>query len=118
MDCGTMQKKVNGISTFSTIQMTLFGGLPLFWGHATSNDLTHWQDEPVAIAPKRNDSGAYSGSMVIDHNNTSGFFNDTVDPRQRCVAIWTYNTQKVKNNTLAIPLMVVTLLLNTKRTLF
>ncbi|QID81820.1 Invertase 4 [Saccharomyces pastorianus] len=67
-------------------------GLPLFWGHATSNDLTHWQDEPVAIAPKRNDSGAYSGSMVIDHNNTSGFFNDTVDPRQRCVAIWTYNT--------------------------
>ncbi|MCB7039497.1 levanase, partial [Eggerthella sinensis] len=28
----------------------------------------------------------------MDHNNTSGFFNDTVDPRQRCVAIWTYNT--------------------------
>ena len=67
-------------------------GLPLFWGHATSDDLTHWQDEPVAITPKRNGSGAYSGSMVIDYNNTSGFFNDTIDPRQRCVAIWTYNT--------------------------
>lgn len=67
-------------------------GTPLFWGHATSDDLTNWEDQPIAIAPKRNDSGAFSGSMVVDYNNTSGFFNDTIDPRQRCVAIWTYNT--------------------------
>ncbi|QID78288.1 Invertase 4 [Saccharomyces pastorianus] len=82
-------------------------GLPLFWGHATSNDLTHWQDEPVAIAPKRNDSGAYSGSMVIDHNNTSGFSMILLIQDKDAWQSGLIILQKVKNNTLAIPLMVV-----------
>ncbi|AGO10974.1 AaceriAFR529Wp [[Ashbya] aceris (nom. inval.)] len=67
-------------------------GLPLYWGHLTSKDLQSWEDHGVAIRPPRNDSGAYSGSMVVDYNNTSGFFNDSIDPAQRAVAIWTYNT--------------------------
>ncbi|AET37699.1 beta-fructofuranosidase SUC2 Ecym_1473 [Eremothecium cymbalariae DBVPG len=67
-------------------------GFPLCWGHATSEDLMLWKNHGVAISPARNDSGVYSGSAVIDYNNTSGFFDDSVDPRQRVVAIWTYNT--------------------------
>lgn len=66
-------------------------GLPLYWGHSTSKDLTFWDFEGIAISPESDDSGAYSGSAVVDTNNTSGFFNDTVDPEQRVVAIWTYN---------------------------
>ncbi|KAG0660322.1 hypothetical protein C6P45_001618 [Maudiozyma exigua] len=67
-------------------------GLPLYWGHATSKNLTTWDQEKIAIEPLSDDSGAYSGSMVVDYNNTSGFFDNTTDPRQRAVAIWTYNT--------------------------
>lgn len=66
--------------------------LPLYWGHSVSSDLTNWDYQGIAIAPERDDSGAYSGSAVVDFNNTSGFFNDSVDPRQRVLAIWTYNT--------------------------
>lgn len=67
-------------------------GVPLYWGHSTSKDLATWNETDIAIRPARNDSGAYSGSMVIDYNNTSGFFNGSVDPRQRVIAMWTYNT--------------------------
>ncbi len=42
------------------------------WGHATSTDLFHWQEQPVAIEP--DDLGyIYSGSAVLDKNNTAGF---------------------------------------------
>lgn len=67
-------------------------GRPLAWGHSVSSDLTIWNDTGVAIRPHRNDSGAYSGSMVIDYNNTSGFFNGSVDPRQRVIAMWTFDS--------------------------
>lgn len=66
-------------------------GSPLYWGHAVSDDLTTWSERDIAIRPKSNDSAVFSGSAVVDFNNTSGFFNDSVDPRQRVVAIWTYN---------------------------
>lgn len=66
-------------------------GLPLYWGHSTSKDLATWEFEGIAIGPERDDSGAYSGSAVVDTRNTSGLFNDSVDPRQRVVALWTYN---------------------------
>jgi sucrose-6-phosphate hydrolase SacC (GH32 family) len=42
------------------------------WGHATSTDLYHWQEQPVAIACTPT-SGIFSGSAVVDINNTSGF---------------------------------------------
>lgn len=42
------------------------------WGHAVSSDLINWEEKPVAI-PVQNGVMAYSGSVVVDWNNSSGF---------------------------------------------
>lgn len=59
------------------------------WGHATSQDLYHWINQPIAIFPPNENSNIYSGSAIVDVNNTSGFF-----PHQNngVVAIYTINT--------------------------
>ena len=42
------------------------------WGHAVSRDLVHWEQLPVAI-PELGDEMAFSGGVVVDRENTSGF---------------------------------------------
>ena len=42
------------------------------WGHATSRDLLHWEEQPVAI-PCDAQEAIFSGSVVFDRNNSSGF---------------------------------------------
>jgi levanase len=42
------------------------------WGHAVSRDLFHWEELPVAI-PWSADEHIFSGSIVVDERNTSGF---------------------------------------------
>ncbi|CCK70407.1 beta-fructofuranosidase SUC2 KNAG_0E01410 [Huiozyma naganishii CBS 8797] len=79
-------------------------GLPLYWGHSTSKNLTLWDDVGVAIEPMANNSGAYSGCMVIDYSNTTGFFGEDVSPEQRVVAIWTYNTPESETQYLSYSL--------------
>jgi beta-fructofuranosidase len=44
------------------------------WGHATSEDLYHWVNQPIALFPPNNYTYVFSGSAVVDVNNTSGFF--------------------------------------------
>lgn len=60
------------------------------WGHLVSTDLIHWKHLPYALTPTegwgKGGCAAYSGSAVVDENNTAGF--QTGD-EQPIVAIWT-----------------------------
>ena len=55
------------------------------WGHATSTDLLTWTEHPVAIAYDE-DEDIFSGSIVFDRDNTSGFGTDSAPP---LVAVYT-----------------------------
>jgi fructan beta-fructosidase len=60
---------------------------PMHWGHAVSKDMMIWKHKPVALFP--DDNGfIFSGSAVVDHNNTSGFGTKN---NPALVAIFTYH---------------------------
>lgn len=58
------------------------------WGHCQSPDLIRWKTMPHAIYPDRFGE-AYSGSCVIDEENTSGLFDESTPPLSRIVAFYT-----------------------------
>lgn len=67
------------------------------WGHAESADLVHWKHSPVAIpevVTPDTTTFIYSGSAVLDKNNTSGFAKDGKPP---IVAIFTADKPKQHN---------------------
>lgn len=60
---------------------------PMHWGHATSKDMIYWEELPIALEP--DEMGyIFSGSAVVDVNNTSGFGDGTTPP---VVAMFTYH---------------------------
>lgn len=50
---------------------------PMHWAHATSTDLLTWEEHPIALAPDSIGT-IFSGSIVIDRNNTAGFGENAV----------------------------------------
>lgn len=69
------------------------------WGHATSRDLYHWVNQPIALFPGNRSEGIFSGSSVVDVNNTSGLF---PDQDNGVVAIYTLNSPNDQSQNLAI----------------
>ena len=57
---------------------------PMHWGHATSKDLVHWKEQPIALYPDKLGM-IFSGSAVIDKDNTAGFGKNAM------VAIFTHH---------------------------
>lgn len=67
------------------------------WAHATSTDLVHWQHMPVAIK-EENGIMIFSGTCVVDKNNTSGFGTAQNPPM---VAIYTGSTDVLQTQNIA-----------------
>lgn len=66
---------------------------PMHWGHAISKDLVHWQHQPIALYPDTHGT-IFSGSAVVDWNNTSGFGSKD---KPAMVAIYTYHDHLQEN---------------------
>src|SRR5271169_3107573 len=54
------------------------------WGHAISTDMVYWKRLPVAI-PEDPKYMAYSGSAVVDWNNSSGLCKNPVPQEHSCL---------------------------------
>jgi fructan beta-fructosidase len=60
------------------------------WGHAVSTDMVRWQNLPVALHEDPGQYMVYSGSAVVDWNNTSGLCKNPDPQDHSClVAIYT-----------------------------
>jgi fructan beta-fructosidase len=72
------------------------------WGHAVSSDLIHWKHLPVALR-EENGISIYSGSTVLDSNNTSGLCGNPGEKAPSClVAIYTGASQEKQTQNIAV----------------
>jgi fructan beta-fructosidase len=67
---------------------------PMHWGHAITRDLVNWQYLPIALYPDENGM-IFSGSAVVDQNNTSGFGKDAL------VAAFTHHKDDIQSQSVA-----------------
>lgn len=49
------------------------------WGHATSPDLLHWSEHPVALSPGEGDDGCWSGSVAVPAGQPAALYYTSVD---------------------------------------
>lgn len=80
----------------------------IHWGHASSADLVHWHDEPIALAPSQgaDAAGCFSGSFaVVDGTPTLYYTGYTAERQVQCAATstdlrrWTKHPER----TIAVP---------------
>ena len=86
---------INTINRLMYRYMYIFPGTQwgnMHWGHASSPDLVHWSNLPIAIY-EENGTMIFTGSSVYDVNNTSGFGDNVTSP---IVAMYTGYTQSTK----------------------
>lgn len=67
---------------------TIWG--PMHWAHAISKDMIHWEEQPIALYPDSLGT-IFSGSAVIDKDNTAGFGKNAM------VAIFTHHNKKIED---------------------
>lgn len=60
---------------------------PMHWGHAISTDMVNWKEYPIALYPDSIGT-IFSGSAVVDWNNTAGF---QTGKEKTIVAIFTHD---------------------------
>ncbi|MDR2466101.1 MAG: 2,6-beta-D-fructofuranosidase [Prevotellaceae bacterium] len=71
----------------------------MHWGHAVSRDLMHWEELPLALSPDEHGT-IFSGSAVIDRDNTAGFGSNamialyTADSPEKQVQCLAYSRDK------------------------
>jgi len=70
------------------------------WGHAVSKDMVHWEELPTALSPD-NLGTMFSGSAVIDYDNTAGFNKGGVPAM---VVAYTANTDQKQTQCIAYSL--------------
>ncbi len=69
---------------------------PMHWGHAVSTDLFSWKHLPIALYP--DELGMiFSGSIVVDWHDTSGFFNGS----HGLVAFYTHADGELQRQSMA-----------------
>jgi beta-fructofuranosidase len=55
----------------------------IHWGHASSSDMVHWMDHPIALRPGESAgdaNGCWSGCVVDDHGVPTAVYTGFVDP--------------------------------------
>ncbi len=80
-------------------QYNPFGDLwgHMSWGHAVSEDMLHWKHLPLAL-PEADGIMMYSGSAVVDWNNTTNFGKGGEPPM---IAIYTGHTATHQHQSIA-----------------
>ncbi len=52
----------------------------MHWGHATSTDMVHWTQRPIALEPGVHPGDLFSGNAIVDTGNVTGLKSGSDDP--------------------------------------
>lgn len=50
----------------------------MHWGHFVSEDLVHWDEQPIVLFQNTQDDMMFSGGGFVDHHNTAGYGEGTL----------------------------------------